>query len=91
MAKDQEPKEAAAESPVAPQEQPTPAAKKDPTGLTYRGDDSRFIEGQPQRDLTVAELLAREPALVRHMTAGATPVYVFTKAGTDAWEAARHD
>jgi hypothetical protein len=74
---------------VAPQEQPVPEPKKDPIGLKYRGDESRYIEGQPQRDLAVSEVLEREPAMIRHMTSGATPVYEWTKAGSAAWESGR--
>ena len=82
---------------MAKTDDPTPAqapaaeatTAKEPVGLTWKGDADHFIDGQPMRDLTVDELLAREPATVIHMTSGADPLYAFTKAGTDAWEA-RH-
>lgn len=78
--------------PVAPQEQPQPVPKRDPVGLHYRRDGDRFFEGVPRRDLTVRELVDLEPATLRNITAdgpGGKPLYEMTKAGTDAWEAAR--
>lgn len=86
-AKDPTPATPPAEPPAPPT---PPEPKKEPTGLTFHGDDDTFFGGVPARDLTVRELLDLTPYQVNNITAvgpSGSALYEMTKAGKDAWGA----